>query len=101
MGILIKIRKYTEEKNNLFYKIFSLDGKYVATYLKITPEKNRIYFSATSDFKTIDASFDLSSKTEIIKPVADVPATIIIKLTMRILEALKTNNFPDILDYAA
>lgn len=95
----IELRKYKEENGAFFYKLYSLDGKQIAVYMKINSISCIITYSRCPDFSYVDSEIDINDKNAIVKSIPNVDYYIISKGISRATKALKSNSFPESMDY--
>lgn len=101
MGIWIPIRKYHQENDLHFYKLYSSDNEQIAAYMKIDAANKIISYSRCPNFTQIDSEVDLNNPDGVIKPIENVNFIILSKSFAKAYRALKDQHFPEFLDFCS
>lgn len=99
LGVGIEIRKYKEGNGTFFYKLYSLDGKQVAIYMKIDSTNCIVTYSRCPEFSYVDSEIDINDENAIVISITNVDYYIISRGISRATKALKSNSFPESMDY--
>jgi len=102
MGILIRIRKYYQKNDVVYYKVHGEDYGGTGFYMSINKTEKKIQIYQSIEFNApiyeIDLE-DLSSK------IQDIPGVISARMMAHVFvksyKAFEKDEFPEYLDYAA
>ena len=99
MALIVKIKKFKKENDDISYEIFSLDGKSKLLFMKINKKSKTIFFSFDKNFCTTIKTIELSDQNKAIGSLPNVPQVIFIKAIFQAMKAIKKNTLLSDLSY--
>lgn len=103
MGIWIRIRKYQLQNNIHYYQVELPGSEMIPFFIGIDPLQRKLYFFKNNNFKEKPIStVNFNNKEEILSiPEEFIPQSIFGNVVIKVIGALRKNEFPEILDHAA
>jgi hypothetical protein len=100
MGMYLEIRKIKTEKNVHYYSVRSSNSVRINAYIGIDSAEKKLFF-VDQELKKIIKEIDLKNPNQIVGDLPNLRDYLIVPLVSKVVTALRSNTFPEILDYCA
>ena len=99
MGANVIITKYKESDSALFYYVCGIDFEEQKFYIEVIPQKKIIIFYKNNNFNNILGKMDLNDLNKPFDSIAEIHYSIVARVGIQILKAIKQNYFPNDLSF--